>query len=161
MIKWLSLVKNWNVGFSISTNIITIGPLRSDAKFLKCYIVATLRGKAHCWVICVDLKFLFSLLLLTFLYFYSYFHACTFDFSGSLLWMLIDDWQLYERNTSRDLGEIHFFYQSNNQRFYFATFRNKVKGVTASSKVCMCTCRGSQLAIGRWVMVIFDNFVIV
>ena len=80
-----------DVGFLISTNIITIGPFRSDANFLKCYIVATLRGKAHCWVICVDLKFLFSLLLLTFLYFYFYFHACTFDFSGSLLWMLIDD----------------------------------------------------------------------
>ena len=129
MIKWLSLVKNRNVGFSISTNIITIGPLRSDANFLKCYIVATLRGKAHCWVICVDLKFLFLILLLTFLDFYFYFHACTFDFSGSLLWMLIDDWQLYERNTSRDLGEIHFFYQSNNQRFFLPHFETKWRGL--------------------------------
>ena len=84
--------------------------------------------------------------------------ACTCDFSGSLLWMLtIDNWQFHERNTSRYPGEL------NNQRFYFAIFRDKVKGVTASSKVCICTCRcrGSQLAIGCWAMVIFCNFVIV
>ena len=65
----LLLVENRNVGFSISTNIPIIGPFCSDANFLKGYIVATLRGKAHCWVVCVYLKFLVLLFLLPFVYF--------------------------------------------------------------------------------------------
>ena len=79
----LSLVKNWNVGFSISTNIIAIGPFRSDANFLKGYIIASLWRKAHCWVICMDLKFsIFPLSFTsTFFFFLLFSFACTCKFN--------------------------------------------------------------------------------